>query len=867
MSLSPMMKQYMAIKEQYKDCLLFFRLGDFYELFFDDAVLASRELELTLTGRDCGLKERAPMCGVPFHSVESYIAKLIEKGYKVAICEQTTLPEESKGIVEREVVRVITPGTVIDANMLDEGRNNYIACVYLNNTPTEYELGLSWADISTGEFNYLEIKQDPLNQLNEALIRINPSEIICNEEMLAQSYSLNAVKFNQISKFTAYYEWAFDYDNALKKLYQNDQTLIDKSKKLAVIASGALIEYLIDTQKRQITYLNGFNDYKENKFLILDNAERRNLELFETIMDRKKRGSLLGVIDQTKTSMGARMLRRWLEQPSINSHIINLRLDGVEELVNYPILRETLTKALSKINDIERLSSKIAYGSINPRECIAISNSLKNVENIFKTISQAKSKILYDLYQDYSGVEDIICLIDNALDDNPPAVLKDGGFIKRGYNKDLDELRDVGAHGKQLIAALEAKEKEETGIKNLKISFNKVFGFYIEVTKSQLDQVPYRYQRKQTLVGGERFITPELKELESKILGSEEKAIKLEQKLYSLLIDDLKAYVGKIKKISQDIALIDCLVSFAAVSCQNNYVKPIINDQINYFKIIEGRHPVVEKFIKDGEFVPNDAYLDYKDNRILIITGPNMAGKSTYMRQVALIAILAHMGCFVPAKEAYIPILDRIFTRIGASDELAYGHSTFMVEMTEMSHILKNATPKSLLILDEVGRGTSTFDGLSIAWAVMEYISSQLKAMTLFATHYHELTELEGIFEGVKNYRVLVKEINKTIIFLHKIARGGANKSFGIEVASLAGLPSSVIQKARKILKILEENDINYNERVNALTGRQLSMFDQKNFSRYEQIKNIISDLDINTITPLQALEILSDLKEKVQKL
>jgi DNA mismatch repair protein MutS len=862
-----MMKQYMAIKEQHKDCLLFFRLGDFYELFFDDAVLASQELELTLTGRDCGLKERAPMCGVPFHSVESYIAKLIERGYKVAICEQTTLPEESKGIVEREVVRVITPGTVIDANMLDEGRNNYIACVYLNNTPTEFELGLSWADISTGEFNYLEIKQDPLNQLNEALIRINPSEIICNEEMLTQSYSLNAVKFNQIPQFNVYYDWAFDYDNALKKLSQNNQALIDKSKKLAVRASGALIEYLIDTQKRQITYLNGFNDYKENKFLIIDNTERRNLELFETITDRKKRGSLLGVIDHTKTSMGARMLRRWLEQPSVNSQIINLRLDGVEELIDNPILRETLTKALSKINDIERLSSKIAYGSVNPRECIAISNSLKNVEDVFSNIAQTKSRILYELYQNYDSVEDIIYTINNALYDNPPAVLKDGGFIKKGYNKDLDELRDVGAHGKQLIAALETKEKEETGIKNLKIGFNKVFGFYIEITKSQLDHVPYRYQRKQTLVGGERFITPELKELESKILGSEERAIKLEQKLYSLLIDDLKAYVGKIKKISQDIALIDCLVSFASVSCQNNYVKPVIDDKINYLKIIEGRHPVVEKFIKDDEFVPNDTYLDNKDNRILIITGPNMAGKSTYMRQVALIAILAHMGCFVPAKEAHIPILDRIFTRIGASDELAYGHSTFMVEMTEMSHILKNATPKSLLILDEVGRGTSTFDGLSIAWAVMEYLSSELKAMTLFATHYHELTELEGIFEGVKNYRVLVKEINKTIIFLHKIARGGANKSFGIEVASLAGLPNSVIEKAKKILKILEENDINYNERVNALTGRQLSMFDQKNYSRYEQIKNIINELDINTITPVQALEILSGLKEKVKKL
>ncbi|HEY8423207.1 MAG TPA: DNA mismatch repair protein MutS [Clostridia bacterium] len=868
MSLSPMMKQYLAIKEQYKDCLLFFRLGDFYEMFYDDAIIASRELELTLTGRDCGLDERAPMCGVPFHSVDSYIAKLIEKGYKVAICEQTTLPEESKGLVEREVTRVITPGTVIEADMLDEGRNNYIACVYLYNTPADFQIGLSWSDVSTGEFNYLEIKEDPLNRLNEVLVRINPAEIICNEEMLAQSYGLNAVKFNQIPKFSVYYEWAFDYDNALKKLVQNNsQPLIDKSKKLAIISSGALLEYIADTQKRPISYLNKFNDYQENKFLILENTERRNLELFETITERKKRGSLLGIIDCSKTSMGARLLRRWLEQPSVNSQVINARLDSVEELVNNPILRDNLIKALSKINDIERLSSKIAYGSVNPRECVAISNSLKNADNVFNCLEQAKSKILSELYQNYGGVQDIIHIIDNAIDDDPPALLKDGGFIRKGYNQELDELRDIGSNGKQLIAALEAKEREETGIKNLKIGFNKVFGFYIEVTKSQLDLVPYRYQRKQTLVGGERFITPELKELESKILGSEERAIKLEQKLYSLIIEDLKAYVGKIKKIAQDIAVIDCLVSFAAVSSQNNYVKPKIDDTINYLKIVEGRHPVVEKHIKDGEFVPNDTYLDNKDNRTLVITGPNMGGKSTYMRQVALIAILAHMGCFVPAKEAHIPILDRIFTRIGASDELAYGHSTFMVEMTEVSHILKNATPKSLLILDEIGRGTSTFDGLSIAWAVMEYVSTQLKAMTLFATHYHELTELEGVFEGVKNYRVLVKEVNKSIIFLHKIARGSANKSFGIEVASLAGLPQSVIEKARKILKILEENDINYNERVNALTGKQLSMFDQISYSGYEQIKNILNELDINTITPVQALEILADLKEKVKKL
>ncbi|HEY8389436.1 MAG TPA: DNA mismatch repair protein MutS [Clostridia bacterium] len=868
MALSPMMKQYMAIKEMYKDCLLFYRLGDFYEMFFDDAITASRELELTLTGRDCGLEERAPMCGVPFHSVDSYIAKLIEKGYKVAICEQTTLPEESKGIVEREVTRIITPGTVIDNNMLDEGRNNYIACVFLNNSSTKYEIGLSWADISTGEFNFLEINEDPINKLNETLIRINPSEIICNEEMLAESYSLNAVKFNHIPRFNVYYEWAFNYENALKKISDNGKSLlINKSKVLAVRSLGALLEYLTDTQKRPITYLNGVNDYQEIEFLVIDNTERRNLELFETIIDRKKRGSLLGVIDKTKTSMGARMLRRWLEQPSINSNVINQRLDGVEELINNPILKENLTQLLSKINDIERLSSKIAYGTVNPRECVAISNSLKNAEQVIFALKDVKSEILHSIYDNYDGAKDIIDLIDCAIEENPPAIIRDGGIIKAGYNKELDTLRNAGNNAKQLIAALEAQEKESTGIKNLKIGFNKVFGFYIEVTKSQLDQVPYRYQRKQTIVNGERYITPELKDLESKILGSEEKAIKLEQSLYNEIIANLKSYVSKIHKIAQDISLVDCILSFAVVSAENNYVKPIINDNVDCLKIIEGRHPVVEKFIKDGEFVPNDTYLDNKDNRTLIITGPNMAGKSTYMRQVALITILGHMGCFVPAKEAYIPITDRIFTRIGASDDLTYGHSTFMVEMMEMSQILKNATSKSLLILDEIGRGTSTFDGLSIAWAVMEYVSSVLKAKTLFATHYHELTELEGVFEGVKNYRVLVKEVNKSILFLHKIVRGGANKSFGIEVASLAGLPKEVIEKARKILKILEENDINYNERVNALTGRQLSMFDQINVSGFEQIKNILEEVDINTITPVQAFEILADLKEKVKKL
>lgn len=868
MALSPMMKQYVSIKEQYKDCLLFYRLGDFYEMFFDDAVTASRELDLTLTGRDCGLEERAPMCGVPFHAVDTYIARLIEKGFKVAICDQTTLPEESKGIVERAVSRVVTPGTVIDNNMLDEQRNNYIACVFLKDSPENCEIGVSWTDISTGDFNYIEIKNDSLNQLNELLTRITPSEIICNEDMLAISYSLNAVKFNHIPLFSVYYEWAFDYDNALKKINNdNNKPLIEKSKKLAVCSAGALIEYLSDTQKRPIIHLNGFLDHQNIKSMIIDNTARRNLEIFETLRDGKKRGSLLGVIDKTSTSMGARLLRRWLEQPSIDAEVINNRLNSAEELIENPIIRQNLNKILSKINDLERLSGKIAYGSINPRDCVCVAASLKNAKNLFDSMKSVKTELLYQIYNNNDYVPEVITLIDNALNENPSILIREGGFIKNGYNEELDDLRNMGNNAKQLVAALEIHEKETTGIKNLKIGFNKVFGFYIEVLHSQIDLVPYRYQRKQTISSGERYITSELKELESKILGSEEKAIKLEQKLYDEIVAELKNYVTRLQHASQDIALIDCLISLASVATENNYVKPVISDNIEQLKITEGRHPVVEKFISDGEFVPNDTFIDNDSSRTLIITGPNMAGKSTYMRQVALIALMAHIGSFVPAKSAQIPIIDRIFTRIGASDDLSYGHSTFMVEMIEMSNILKNATRKSLLILDEIGRGTSTFDGLSIAWSIMEYVTKNLRAKTLFATHYHELTELEGVIEGVKNYRVSVKELNKSIIFLHKIVRGGANKSFGIEVASLAGLPKLILEKARDILKILEENDINYNARINALTGKQLNMFDQKSNSHYEQIKNIISELDINELTPVQAMEILIDLKEKVKKL
>lgn len=859
MALSPMMRQYFSIKENYKDCLLFFRLGDFYEMFFDDAIIASKELDLTLTGRDCGLEERAPMCGVPFHAVDTYIAKLIEKGYKVAICEQTTLPEESKGIVEREVIRIITPGTVIDGASLYEDKNNYIACVY----KSDKGIGLSWADISTGELNYLEIKQDILNTLNDTLMRINPAEIICNSEMLAASYELTGVKYNLLPKFGMFLDFAFDYENAYNKFSQGDFLNIDINKKLAVCSTAALLEYLHSTQKQEIKNIHSIFNMEDVQFMHLGSTCRRNLELTETLRERKKRGSLLYVLDKTSTSMGARQLRRWLEQPSLNSNIINKRLNGVEELVSKPLEKDNLAAALTDIRDLERLCTKISFGTANPRDLLAISLSLHKSKNVIECIQNYNSDFFTDIKENIDPVDDAAKLIDISICDNPPILLKDGGFIKEGYNRELDEYRNISKDSKTLLSQLEIQERNATGIKNLKVAYNKVFGFYIEVTRSQLDLVPYRYQRKQTIANGERYITPELKQLEDKILGSEEKAVKLENKLYNEILDALGDKISRIQTLAKKLADIDCIVSLAHVAITNNYCRPKISKDIKSLKIIEGRHPVVEQFLNKGEFVPNDTYLDNDENRTIIITGPNMAGKSTYMRQVALITIMAHMGSFVPAKEAHIPLTDMILTRIGASDDVAFGQSTFMVEMTEMSYIIKNATSSSLLILDEIGRGTATFDGLSIAWAIIEYINQNIKAKTLFATHYHELTELEGILSGVKNYRITVKELNNSIVFLRKIVRGGANKSFGIEVARLAGLPDKIIIKAKDILKNLEHSDINYKATDNSL---QIGMFDDHS-PKFNQIKNIIQETDINLLTPLQALELLSDLKEKLKKI
>jgi DNA mismatch repair protein MutS len=863
-ALSPMMQHYLQTKEQYKDALLFYRLGDFYELFFDDALTASKALDLTLTGRACGLEERAPMCGVPAKSVDVYIAKLIELGYKVAICEQLT--EATKGqMVDRDVVRVVTPGTIMESNILDEKKNNYIASVILE----KQNIGLAFTDISTGEFYVTEFtKEQSLKQLNDILVMVRPSEIICNDEMFLNSYNLEGVKLEVLPKFFAYFNWAYEKQKAQNNLKQQFKTqslqVFDLSEKqFATRASGALIEYLNETQKRSLMHINKITHLKDNYFMYLDVNTRKNLELTETIRDRKKTGSLLWLLDQTKTSMGARMLRSFVEQPLQDETAINDRLNGVEEIASNTILRQALIEELNNINDIERLAGKISYGTLSPRDCLSLLVSLKQLPNIKKLLQQVNSSILKNITRNLGEFDATVLLLENAIVDNPPLTTKDGGYIKKGYNSELDELKSSNIEGKKWIAKLEAEEKEATGIKNLKIGFNRVFGYYLEVTNSQKELVPFRYQRKQTLTGGERYITEELKQIEDKILNSEEKSLKLELQLFQEIRETLLEQVEHLQTSAKQIALLDTLCSFAEVSVKNNYVKPQINNRITEIEIKDGRHPVIEKLLKDENFVPNDTHLDTLDNRTMIITGPNMAGKSTYMRQVAIITLMAHLGCFVPATSAKIALTDRIFTRIGASDDLINNQSTFMVEMVEVANILHSATNKSLIILDEIGRGTSTFDGLSIAWSVMEYVSKHLNAKTLFSTHYHELTELEGSLEGIKNYRINVKELNGTILFLRKIARGGALKSFGIEVASLAGLPKEVTDRAKQILQKLEEADINKAQRNYELEKQE----NKSVITKYQdEVIRLLKQSNIENLSPLEAFSILQELIEKVKK-
>ena len=854
-----MMKYYLSLKEKYKDSLLFFRLGDFYEMFFDDAKTASRELDLTLTGRNCGLEERAPMCGVPYHAADGYIAKLVQKGYKVAICEQLSAPEQGK-LVERDVIRVVTPGTVIEDNILDDKKNNYLACIFAN----EKSYALAWIDVSTGEFNTVQSDYGDFSSIEDVLATFSPTEIICNEYAYECAKSLSSIRIGRLPKFQKYYDWAFEYKTAYNMLLKqfNVTTLAKfefEDKKIAVSASGALINYVNETQKRSLAHISSIKYVQNNKYLIMDNSCRRNLEICENTRDASKKATLLWVLDKTKTNMGARCLRRWLEQPLRESKSINARLDSVEEFINNTRMRSNLADALSGIRDIERLTSKVAFGSPSPRDLLALGLSLKSLPAVKQMLQSATTPMLKRKYENIFLLEDIAGKLTSAITDNPPVLLKDGGYIRDGYDKELDELRNAEVMGKQWLANLESQEKESTGIKNLKVGYNKVFGYYIEVSKTNIDKVPYRYQRKQTLTTGERYITQELKEIEDKLVGAKDKALEIESRIFEELKLELIKVIPHLQSTSRSISYCDALLSLAIVAIANNYVKPTINDKIEGIDIKNGRHPVVEALLKNNEFVPNDTKLDCCQNRTMIITGPNMSGKSTYMRQVALITLMAHIGSYVPANSASISITDRIFTRIGASDDLAYGQSTFMVEMVEVATILQNATFRSLLILDEIGRGTSTFDGMSIARAVLEDVNNRIRCKTLFSTHYHELTEMENSLDGVKNYKVLASEMEKGVVFLHKITRGGTNKSFGIEVARFAGIPQPVIKRAKEISKLLESNPLTM----------QKDMLDEHNLldiSKDNQLKNEILDIDVENLTPMQALTTLARLVDIARK-
>mgnify|MGYP003879451257 FL=1 len=871
-----MMKQYLDIKKEYRDTILFFRLGDFYEMFFDDAITASKELEITLTGRDCGQKERAPMCGVPFHSADTYIARLIEKGYKVAICEQLEDPSTATGIVKRDVVRVITPGTVIDSNMLDEKKNNYLCCIFLD----EKGYGLSYVDISTGDFYTTEVNLDNANIIDllfDELGKIAPKEIICNSFLYDNNLLSTKIKQRFQCMINPYHEWSFNLDFAeesIKKQFSviSLQGLGLSDKKYSIISSGSLIEYLRETQKTSFYHINKISYYSSSNYMILDVNTRRNLELTETIRGKTKKGSLLWVLDKTATAIGGRLLKKWIEEPLIDKDHIEYRLNIVEHLVNNFLLINDIRTLLKEIYDIERLMSKVIFGTCNARDLVALRSSIKVFPKIKEFLINTDCEELIHIGNEIDGLEDIYDLLDKAIVDDPPFSVREGGIIKSEYNNEIKSLRDAAIKGKEWLSKLEEQEREKTGIKNLRISFNKVFGYFIEVSKGNIKYVPEYFIRKQTLANSERYITPELKELEDKILGAEDKLVTLEYQIFTNIRDKVASEVKRIQEASKLIAKVDCLTSIALTAINNNYVRPRINNE-GIIDIKEGKHPVVEKVLEDGLFVPNDTFLDKDNNRILIITGPNMAGKSTYMRQVALIVLMAQIGSFVPAEEANICIVDRIFTRIGASDDLSQGQSTFMVEMTEVANILNNATENSLLILDEIGRGTSTYDGLSIAWAVIEYISNPKKigAKTLFATHYHELTKLEDMLKGVVNYKILVQEKGEDIIFLRKIKKGGADKSYGIEVAKLAGVKTEVIKRAYEILKELEKRDRDKSDmgvsfiekRSEMFKSQQLDLFDIKKNEIIEKIKN----LDIERLTPIDAINILYNLREELKEI
>ena len=875
--LTPMMQQYMETKEQYKDCILFYRLGDFYEMFFDDALTASRELEITLTGKNCGLEERAPMCGVPYHAVDTYLNRLVSKGYKVAICEQVEDPKQSKGIVKREVIRIVTPGTNLNTQALDETKNNYIMCIVY----ADEQYGVSSADVTTGDYSVTEI--DSVQKLQDEIYKISPSEIICNEALFMSGFSLE--ELNDRLGITVYSldSWYFDDMLCKKTLLEHFHVsslegLGLKDYDSGIIAAGALLKYLLETQKTSLDHLSKLSGYVTGKYMLLDSSTRRNLELCETLREKQKKGSLLWVLDKTKTAMGARMLRRYVEQPLIEKDSVLKRLDPVEELVSNAIGREEIREYLSPVYDLERLVSKIVYQSANPRDMTAFQSSLAMLPPIRYILEEMNSELLRELYENLDPLEDICALIQSAVKEDPPIAMKEGGIIREGYNEEVDRLRNAKSDGKMWLAELEANEREKTGIKTLKIKYNKVFGYYLEVTNSFKDQVPDYYTRKQTLANAERYTIPKLKELEDTILGAEDRLYALEYELYCEVRNQVAAQILRIQTTAKAVANLDVFASLAVVAEKNRYVRPKINEK-GVIDIKDGRHPVVEKMIPNDMFISNDTYLDDKKNRISIITGPNMAGKSTYMRQSALIVLMAQIGSFVPAASANIGLVDRIFTRVGASDDLASGQSTFMVEMTEVANILRNATSKSLLILDEIGRGTSTFDGLSIAWAVVEHISNGklLGAKTLFATHYHELTELEGKIDNVHNYCIAVKEKGDDIVFLRKIVKGGADKSYGIQVAKLAGVPESVIVRAKEIVEELSDADIT--TRVRDIAEHTVEMkrrkkkyddLDLAQFSLFDTVTDddVIEELksiDIGNLTPVDALNTIYRLQNKLK--
>ncbi len=866
--LSPMMQNYLETKKQYNDCMLFYRLGDFYEMFFDDAIVASRELEITLTSRACGLEEKAPMCGVPYHAVDIYISRLIAKGYKVAICEQLEDPKKAKGIVKRDVIRVVTPGTVIEANMLEEKRNNYIMSIVKKGI----HYGLAICDISTGDFFATQIKLQSNNfeKLLDEYARYTPAEIVVNNAMGNSEKELNILKDRNNTFITIRDDNTFSKDD---KTILNLYTVVDGFEKvkeefdneeLIVLAINGLLNYFTETQKVKLEHINKIQVYEVRKYMALDINARRSLELTERMRDKSKKGTLIWVLDKTSTSMGGRLLRRWINDPLLDINEIKDRLNAVSEFKNDIILRGDVTDILKKVYDIERLAGKIAYGNVNARELVSLKNSLKNIPSLKQILSNAKSNMLKGLYEKLDGLEDIYELIDKAIVEDPPISVKEGGIIKSGFSTEIDEYRKASTEGKNWIIALEAKEKEKTGIKNLKVGYTRVFGYYIEITKSFLKQVPDNYIRKQTLTNAERFITEELKQIEDKILGSEEKVINLEYDEFTKIRDKIASNIERLQTTASAVANIDVLSNFATIAEDNNYVYPEVNEE-DIIDIKGGRHPVIEKMVDDGIFVENDTYLDCNENRVAIITGPNMAGKSTFMRQVAIITLMAQIGCFVPAESARIGIVDKIFTRVGASDDLSSGQSTFMVEMNEVANILKNATPKSLVILDEIGRGTSTYDGLSIAWAVAEYIADKEKigCKTLFATHYHELLELEEKVEGIKNYHIAVKEKGEDIIFLRKILEGGTDESYGIHVAKLAGVPKNVVTRANKILRSLEKGGVKIKEekeQKKQVEG-QFDLFSLK----LADISHELDKINVNELTPIDALNTLVRLKEMLK--